>query len=196
VKFVPSPIVPGAANAVLSGDPKIPGQPYVVRNRFSPGTFSPPHFHPETRYILVLKGTWWVGSGPGADKSKTTPVPAGSFVVHHPNQIHWDGAKDEEVIVQIMGIGPSATIRSTSRGSQKIRIEKRQTWPLASPSTAGRSPAPLRRHAAAVGAARGAEAHRHEVRLRRGQCGAAWCISRASARFPASRRSGSSPGSP
>jgi len=90
VKFVPSPIVPGAANAVISGDPKVPGQPYVVRNRFSPGTFSPPHFHPETRYI-----------------------------VHHPNQIHWDGAKDEEVIVQIMGIGPSATVRVDEAGKPK-----------------------------------------------------------------------------
>jgi quercetin dioxygenase-like cupin family protein len=119
VKFVPSPIVPGAANAVLSGDPKIPGQPYVVRNRFSPGTFSPPHFHPETRYILVLKGTWWVGSGTDWDKSKTTPVPAGSFVVHHPNKIHWDGAKDEEVILQIMGVGPSATIRVDESGQPK-----------------------------------------------------------------------------
>jgi quercetin dioxygenase-like cupin family protein len=119
VKFVPSPIVPGAANAVISGDPKLPGQMYVVRNRFSPGTFSPPHFHPETRYITVLKGTWWVGSGPVQDKSKTTPVPAGSFVVHHPNQIHWDGAKDEEVIVQIMGIGPSATIRVDESGKPK-----------------------------------------------------------------------------
>jgi len=119
VKFVPSPIVPGAANAVLAGDPKIPNQPYVVRNRFSPGTFSPPHFHPETRYILVLKGTWWVGSGPVFDKNKTTPVPAGGFVVHHPNQIHWDGAKDDEVIVQIMGIGPSATIRVDESGKPK-----------------------------------------------------------------------------
>ena len=119
VKFVPSPIVPGAANAVISGDPKVPGQPYVVRNRFSPGTFSPPHFHPETRYILVLKGTWWVGSGTDWDKSKTTPVPAGGFVVHHPNKIHWDGAKDEEVIVQIMGIGPSATIPVDESGQPK-----------------------------------------------------------------------------
>jgi hypothetical protein len=95
VKFVPSPIVPGAANAVLSGDPKVPGQPYVVRNRFSPGTFSPPHFHPETRYILVLKGTWWVGSGPIWDKSKTTPVPAGSFrSCAPPEPDPSDGAKD------------------------------------------------------------------------------------------------------
>ena len=119
VKFVPSPLVPGVANAVISGDPKVPGQPYVVRNRFSPNTFSPPHFHPETRYILVLKGTWWVGSGPIWDKSTTTPVPAGSYVVHHANQIHWDGAKDEEVILQIMGVGPSATIRVDESGQPR-----------------------------------------------------------------------------
>lgn len=81
-----------------------------MRNRFSPGAFSPPHFHPETRYITVLKGTWWIG---------TTPVPAGSVVVHHANHIHWDGAKDEEVIVQIMGIGPSATIPVDEAGRAK-----------------------------------------------------------------------------
>lgn len=60
-------------------------------------TMSPPHFHPEERYIAVLKGTWWVGAGPKWDRSATTPVPAGSFVVHHPNKIHYDGAKDEEL---------------------------------------------------------------------------------------------------
>ena len=119
VKFLPSPIVPGVASAVISGDPKVPGQTYVVRNRFSPNTFSPPHFHPETRYIVVLKGTWWVGTGTDWDKSKTTPVPAGSFVVHHPNKIHWDGAKDEEVILQIMGVGPSATVRVDENGKPK-----------------------------------------------------------------------------
>jgi quercetin dioxygenase-like cupin family protein len=116
LKFAPSKVVPGASQAVISGDPSKPGSTYVVRNRFSPGTFSPPHFHPETRYITVLKGTWWVGSGPVFDKDKTTPVPAGSFVVHHPNQIHWDGAKDEEAVVQIMGVGPSATIRVDTSG--------------------------------------------------------------------------------
>jgi quercetin dioxygenase-like cupin family protein len=119
VKFIPSPIVPGVASAVISGDPKNPGEPYVVRNRFSPNTFSPPHFHPETRYIVVLKGTWWVGTGTDWDKSKTTPVPAGSFVVHHPNKIHWDGAKDEEVILQITGVGPSATVLVDDRGQPK-----------------------------------------------------------------------------
>jgi len=119
IHLMPSPVVPGAANAVLSGDPKVPGQMYVVRNRFAPGVFSPPHFHPETRYITVIKGTWHVGYGPVQDLSKTTPVPAGGFVVHHPNKIHWDGAKDEEVIVQIMGIGPGTTTRVDESGKPK-----------------------------------------------------------------------------
>src|ERR1051326_1154721 len=78
LQFSPSKVVPGAANAVVWGNPATAGQLYIVRNRFSPGAFSPPHFHPETRYITVLKGTWWVGSGPKFDKDATTPVPAGS----------------------------------------------------------------------------------------------------------------------
>jgi len=116
LQFSPSKVVPGAANAVVWGNPATAGQLYIVRNRFSPGAFSPPHFHPETRYITVLKGTWWVGSGPKFDKDATTPVPAGSTVVHHANQIHWDGAKDEEVVVQIMGVGPSDTVRVDEGG--------------------------------------------------------------------------------
>ena len=119
LKFAPSKMVPGISQAVISGNPAEPGKVYVVRNRFAPGTFSPPHFHPETRYIQVLKGTWWVGSGPKFDKNATTPVPAGSFVVHHPNQIHWDGAKDEEAVVQITGVGPSATIPVDESGQPK-----------------------------------------------------------------------------
>ena len=119
LKFAPSKMVPGISQAVISGNPAEPGKVYVVRNRFAPGTFSPPHFHPETRYIQVLKGTWWVGSGPKFDKDATTAVHAGSFVVHHPNQIHWDGAKDEEAVVQITGVGPSATIRVDESGRPK-----------------------------------------------------------------------------
>jgi len=103
-----NPIAPGLKTAVVFGDPSKPGI-YVVRVRFAPGTMSPPHFHPEARYIVVLKGTWWVGAGPKWDRNATTPVPAGSFVVHHPEKIHYDGAKDEEVTLQITGVGPSAT---------------------------------------------------------------------------------------
>jgi quercetin dioxygenase-like cupin family protein len=118
VKWVQS-LFPGLATAVILGNPNDPGKPYVVRARFSPGTFSPPHFHPETRYIVVLKGTWWVGAGPKWDKDATTPLPAGSFIIHHPKKIHYDGAKDEEVIVQISGIGPGTTTPVDESGQPK-----------------------------------------------------------------------------
>ena len=119
IQWVESAVAKGAATAIVAGDPKVAGQVYVQRVRFSPGTFSPPHFHPEARHIVVLKGTWWVGEGPVQDKSKTTPVPAGSFVLHHPGKIHWDGAKDEEVILQIIGVGPSATIPVDENGQPR-----------------------------------------------------------------------------
>jgi quercetin dioxygenase-like cupin family protein len=119
IKWVPNPIVPGLASAVVQGNPSDPGNPYVIRVRFAPNTMTPPHFHPEARYIVVLKGTWWVGSGPKWDKEATSPVPAGSFVIHHPNKIHYDGAKDGEVVLQIIGVGPSATIPVDESGQPK-----------------------------------------------------------------------------
>ena len=32
-------------------------------------------------------------------------------MLHPAKAVHWDGARDEEVIVQIIGIGPADTIR-------------------------------------------------------------------------------------
>jgi quercetin dioxygenase-like cupin family protein len=119
IKWVNNPLVPGLATAVVQGNPADPGKPYVVRVRFPPNTMSPPHFHPEARYIVVLKGTWWVGAGPKWDRDATTPVPAGSFVIHHPNKVHYDGAKDEEVLLQIIGVGPSATVPVDESGQPK-----------------------------------------------------------------------------
>jgi quercetin dioxygenase-like cupin family protein len=118
IQWRENPAVPGLRSAVLYGSPPNPG-PYVVRVRFPPGTFSAPHFHPEERQIVVLKGTWWVGAGPNWDRNATTPLPAGSFVVHRANQIHFDGAKDEEVIVQISGIGTNATTFVDESGKPK-----------------------------------------------------------------------------
>ena len=117
IKWRPG-LAPGLQTAVVAGNPSQPG-PYVVRVKFAPGTMSPPHFHPETRYIVVLKGTWWVGAGPKWDRDATTPVSPGSLVVHHPNKIHYDGAKDEEVVLQIVGVGPSATTPVDESGQPK-----------------------------------------------------------------------------
>jgi hypothetical protein len=98
----------GAQVAVVVGDPTKPGF-YAVYNKWTKGNhFSHPHFHPNDRYIVVLQGTWWVGTGPKFDPEHgTTPMPAGSFVTHYGKQVHWDGAKDEDAVLLIMGEGPA-----------------------------------------------------------------------------------------
>ena len=99
----------GAQNAVVVGDPAKPGF-YAVYNKWTKGNhFSRPHFHPNDRYIVVLQGTWWVGSGPIFDPANTTPMPAGSFVTHFGKQVHWDGAKEEDAVLLIMGEGPATS---------------------------------------------------------------------------------------
>jgi hypothetical protein len=98
----------GVNQVVLQGDPTKSG-PYVTLNRFKPGNFSKPHFHPNDRFITVLKGTWWVASGNKVDKENMVPMRAGTFVTHFGKQVHWDGAKDEEAWVLIVGEGPATS---------------------------------------------------------------------------------------
>jgi len=101
----------GQSQVVIAGDPSKPGI-YVIRIRFAPGQFSRPHFHDQDRYVTVIKGTWWVSLGPESDTfdpARTVPMKAGSFVKHPAGSHHYDGAKDEEAIVQIIGMGPVKT---------------------------------------------------------------------------------------
>src|ERR1051325_2680198 len=96
----------GVNSKTLFGDPTKPGF-YMVMNRFQPGNFSKPHFHPNDRFITVVKGTWYVGTGSKWDKEATIGVKAGGTVTHFGKEVHYDGAKDEEVIVLITGQGPA-----------------------------------------------------------------------------------------
>jgi hypothetical protein len=49
-----------------------------------------------------------------------TAMPAGSFVVHPANGHHYDGAKEEDALVQIMGMGPVKTIQVEQPGGAQI----------------------------------------------------------------------------
>lgn len=98
----------GIKFATIQGDPSKPGV-YVIRAKFSPGTMTRPHWHPEARYVIVVSGTWYTGEGDDFDPDKTVPLKAGSFMLHPGKAHHFDGAKDEEVVVQIIGMGPSKT---------------------------------------------------------------------------------------
>jgi hypothetical protein len=104
IKWVANP--GGSETAVLSGDPSKPGL-YVVLNKWKAHHNSKPHSHPNDRFITVISGTWWVGTGTDYNPDSLKPVPAGSFVTHYGNEVHYDGAKDEDTILQIVGIGPA-----------------------------------------------------------------------------------------
>jgi quercetin dioxygenase-like cupin family protein len=97
----------GAQNAVMVGDPTKEGL-YIVLTKWLAGNhFSHPHYHPHDRFITVLKGTWWVGTGTKYDPNATVPMPAGTFVTHYGQQVHFDGAKDEDAVLLIVGLGPA-----------------------------------------------------------------------------------------
>jgi hypothetical protein len=98
----------GSETAVLVGDPAKPGI-YVVLQKWLPHKNSRPHFHANDRFITVISGTWWVNTGPKYDPDGFKPVPAGSFVKHFANEVHYDGAKDAECVLQIVGIGPATS---------------------------------------------------------------------------------------
>ncbi len=98
----------GAKTAVLLGDPSREGL-YIILVKWLPHRMSHPHFHPHDRFITVISGTWWVGTGNKFDPNSTVPMPAGSFVTHYGKQVHYDGAKEEEVTLEIVGQGPQTS---------------------------------------------------------------------------------------
>ena len=100
-----------ATGGRVMGDASKAGM-YVTRNRFAPGTGSRPHYHDQDRYITVIKGTWWTGTGDVYRPETMVPIKAGGFMFHPAGYHHYDGARDEEVIVQIMGMGPVKTVRT------------------------------------------------------------------------------------
>lgn len=104
----PLPGYDGVRYAVMAGDPSKEGL-YVVRVNFPPGIMSRPHYHPDDRYAVVLKGTWWTGTGEEFKPETTVPVKPGGFMKHPAGGYHYDGAKDEEVILQLVGYGPTKT---------------------------------------------------------------------------------------
>ncbi|HEX3765356.1 MAG TPA: cupin domain-containing protein [Kofleriaceae bacterium] len=108
IKWNDQPGYDGVKFATLFGNPSKPGL-YIIRAKFSPGAMTRPHWHPDERYVTVLQGTWYTGEGDTFEPDKTTPLKPGSLMIHPPKGHHYDGAHDEEVIVQIIGIGPSAT---------------------------------------------------------------------------------------
>jgi len=100
----------GSERAVLYGNEAEPG-PYGFFIKWKAGNhFSMPHSHSNDRYIIVVSGTWWVGTGRDfAPETKTVPLGPGTFVIHHAGEVHYDGARDEDAVLLIQGQGPATS---------------------------------------------------------------------------------------
>ena len=97
---------------ILYGDPNKTGGIYIYINKFKPGRFGNAHSHPNDRYITVLSGTWWVGTGNKFDPANlTVPMKEGTFVTHFAKGVHWDGARDEDTTIILIGEGPATNTR-------------------------------------------------------------------------------------
>jgi quercetin dioxygenase-like cupin family protein len=94
--------------AILAGNPDKPGI-YVELTRWHAGNMSRPHYHVNDRYIYVISGTWYVGTGPHWDPNQTVGMQPGSYVTHPAMGIHWDGAKDADCVIEIVGMGPATS---------------------------------------------------------------------------------------
>ena len=99
----------GVKMAMVYGDQSKPGL-YVVRYTFPVGTMSSPHSHSTDRIIAVIKGTWYTGTDGIWDPTTTVALKPGSYMIHPAGKVHFDGAKTEEAIVQITGMGPVITV--------------------------------------------------------------------------------------
>jgi quercetin dioxygenase-like cupin family protein len=96
---------PGARCAVLEGDLKADGVLFGYRVQFPDGYRIAPHYHPTDEHILVVKGSFNMGTGARFDVSATRPLTEGSFAVMPKGAPHFAWTSGE-TIVHVYAIGP------------------------------------------------------------------------------------------
>jgi hypothetical protein len=116
---------------------------YITRNVFRNNNTSRPHYHTMDRWVTVIKGTWWGGTGKVFRAKEMKPMPAGSVMFHPAYFIHYDGNQDNgETIVQIMGYGPVTTVQVEEDESGKPVNRGGEGAGYATSPPAGAKPAP------------------------------------------------------
>jgi pimeloyl-ACP methyl ester carboxylesterase len=100
--------VPGIRTVVLRGDPDRSGL-YTIMLQVPAHTRIAPHDHQDDRVATVITGTWFLGYGEAFDPAQLKALPPGSFYTEPANRTHFAETREEPVIVQITGMGPSST---------------------------------------------------------------------------------------
>lgn len=100
--------VSGIRTVVLKGDPDRAGL-YTIMLQVPAHTRIAAHDHQDDRVATVISGTWFLGYGEAFDSAELKALPPGSFYTEPANRTHFAETRDEPVIVQITGMGPSST---------------------------------------------------------------------------------------
>jgi hypothetical protein len=81
---------------------------YTIMLRVPPHTRIAAHSHCDDRVATVISGTWRIGYGDSFDEARLKALPPGA-ITGPPGQNHFAETRDEPVLVQITGFGPSST---------------------------------------------------------------------------------------
>jgi pimeloyl-ACP methyl ester carboxylesterase/uncharacterized RmlC-like cupin family protein len=112
--------VSGIQTVVLKGDPNETGV-YTMMLRVPAHTQIAAHSHRDDRVATVVSGTWRIGYGDKFDESKLKPLPPGSLYTEPPGRNHFAETRDEPVVVQITGFGPSSTEYADKSQDPRLR---------------------------------------------------------------------------
>jgi quercetin dioxygenase-like cupin family protein len=101
---VPTTLPPSARVAVVSGDPRGPGESTLLVSM--PNKYRiPPHFHPSYEHVEVREGTLLVGMGDELDPKQTRALAAGDSATA-PAGMHHFWIASGQTVVSLTFIGP------------------------------------------------------------------------------------------
>lgn len=107
LKWSPLPSLPkGAQIAVLHGGPAKPGL-FTIYVKLPANFKLPVHSHPDERVRTIISGTYYSAIGDKFDGSKLMAFPPGTFSHVPPKVWQFAETRDEEVVFQITGVGPT-----------------------------------------------------------------------------------------
>ncbi len=105
--------------ALMEGDPMKPGVPFTIRLGCSDGYRAAPHWHPTDENLVVLSGTFALGTGDRFDPAGLQDMPTGAYGFM-PRRMHHFGLCKGETDVLVYGTGPfQINFISASAGKAK-----------------------------------------------------------------------------
>ncbi len=103
----------GSTFTNVFGDPAKAGI-YVQFVRRPPNNWSTPHKHANDQFEWVMGGRMYIGTGSTVDKDKTVSMPKGSYIHDFANGTHYEGTKDEDLWLLVVGMGPAMPERAAN----------------------------------------------------------------------------------